>query len=60
MRICTECFNKFKEAEIKSWQRNRIQYKEDPFQCPECYDLLHQGWSIPEDILHDPLPEVTE
>ena len=48
MRICTECFRKFPESEIKIWKRDGIKFREShPMMCPDCYAALHDGWDIP-------------
>ena len=50
MQTCTECFRKYSEAEIKSWDKDHLPYrKEHPFMCPDCWSALHDGWDIPDD-----------
>lgn len=50
MQTCTECFRKYSEAEIKSWDKEHLPYrKEHPFMCPDCWSALHDGWDIPDE-----------
>lgn len=60
MQSCTECFQKYNSATIKEWEKDHIWFNKDPFICPYCWDLLHEGWTIPEDAIHETLPEVEE
>ena len=60
MQSCTECFQKYNEGQIKLWTKEHIAFNKEPFICPFCWDLLHEGWTIPEDGIHVILPEVEE
>ena len=60
MQSCTECFQKYSSQTIKEWKKDHIQFYEDPFICPYCWDLLHEEWANLEDVNPEMLPRVEE